>query len=195
MNEKGWSSCTDAGKMLTFLRGKASDRKLRLFMCASCRVVVARMGERMGHTLDLVERVAEGLAPLAELPADSETGDDTSWVVDAWRYARRCAKGAVQSGGGKPEARLQPHRLRCLFGNPWRPLPTRAFTAHITGLAQSMDATFPEVSPGYAILADALEELGKADAATLPDGTAREGLSRSRLGVGERVILWTSSNG
>ncbi len=37
--------------------------------------------------------------------------------------------------------------------------------AHVTGLAQSIYAAFPDISPEYAVLADALEELGEAGAA------------------------------
>jgi hypothetical protein len=55
--------------------------------------------------------------------------------------------------------------LRCISGNPFRPLPPRTFPVHVIGLAQSIYATFPTVSPEYAILADALEELGEAEAA------------------------------
>ena len=39
MTDQEWLVCADPDKMLQFLRGKASDRKLRLFACACCRLV------------------------------------------------------------------------------------------------------------------------------------------------------------
>jgi hypothetical protein len=167
VDENRWLSCADAAKMLTFLQGKASDRKLRLFVCACCRDVAAGMDEGKRRTLALVERVAEGQSPLEELLAYYAElhGDSTSWVADPLEFARRCAAWAARIGDGKTEARRQPHLLRCLFGNPFRPLPARSFPAHVLGLAKSIYAAFPDVSPEYAILADALEELGAAEAA------------------------------
>src|SRR5262249_6775812 len=37
VTEQEWIECTDPLRLLLFLRGKASDRKLRLFGCACCR--------------------------------------------------------------------------------------------------------------------------------------------------------------
>ena len=39
MTDAEWRDCCEPGRMLSCLRGKASDRKLRLFGCACCRRV------------------------------------------------------------------------------------------------------------------------------------------------------------
>jgi hypothetical protein len=76
MNEQEWLECADSGKMLEFLEGKVSDRKLRLFaaICVSRLWDVVDYGEehateRCRASIELVERCAEGKASMEELRA------------------------------------------------------------------------------------------------------------------------------
>jgi hypothetical protein len=63
MTEAEWLAATDPKPMMSFLTGKASDRKLRLFLTASARLVWDRMpvGE-MREAVEVAERYADGLA-------------------------------------------------------------------------------------------------------------------------------------
>jgi hypothetical protein len=68
VTEAEWLACTDPQKMLEFLRGKASDRKLRLFACACVRRVWHRLGEVAAPTeIEASERFADGQSSRNEL--------------------------------------------------------------------------------------------------------------------------------
>src|SRR5581483_6138827 len=66
MTEATWLSSTDAEAMLEFLRGKISERKLRLFLLACCRRV-------WGRSPDEATLVAlESAECFAETPAQAK---------------------------------------------------------------------------------------------------------------------------
>jgi len=69
MTEAEWLVCT--GPMLDFVRGKASERKLRLFACACCRRVWNHLWSgSVGQNATLAaERYADGMASVEELDA------------------------------------------------------------------------------------------------------------------------------
>jgi hypothetical protein len=87
MTEAEWMACTDPQKMLEFLRGKASDRKLRLFACASCslrygehfRTIPLEVGGDPGQkAIQVAEHYADGLASSHEVEAAEKKASDYS---------------------------------------------------------------------------------------------------------------------
>ena len=63
MTEQDWMIGTDPTPMLEFVRGKANDRKLRLFAVSCCRLVWHRMVDKCSRrAVEVAERYADGLA-------------------------------------------------------------------------------------------------------------------------------------
>jgi hypothetical protein len=70
MTEQEWLQAADPQLMLAFLRGKASDRKLRLFDCACCRLVSHLLEHaELERAVEAGEQFAEGLIDHAALEA------------------------------------------------------------------------------------------------------------------------------
>ena len=68
MTEVEWLACTDPTPMLEYLRGKASDRKLRLFACAVCRRAWDTLTpRRIRRAVELGEEYADGHATVLDL--------------------------------------------------------------------------------------------------------------------------------
>ena len=86
MTEAEWLTCENPAPMLDFLRGRVSERKLRLVVCACCRVHSDLMcSPGAEDAVDAAERHADGLLPMKtvedllesvcrELNSSAETG-------------------------------------------------------------------------------------------------------------------------
>jgi hypothetical protein len=138
MTEADWNTCTSPETMLDFLlgTGRASERKLRLFLVACCRAAcdsLYPLGGRTHQAVEVAERYADGQAGDAELDAAQlET-------VAAMPFAARGV--CVPSAGlelatemathARPDRAVQAGLLRDLFG----PLPFRPVTVDAPVLA------------------------------------------------------------
>jgi hypothetical protein len=173
MTEAEWMACGDPGPMLEFLRGKASDRKLRLFTCGSNRRNWDRLTVESRAMMQVAEEVADGLALKVKLSTakgkhtrSAARGAGPSHVLEnmfvrevahkeAWGGAYRfaCVFAVVDSA-------KHSNLLRDIFGNPFRPITLCSTwrTLNVASLAQTMyaDRAFDRLP----ILADALEDAG-----------------------------------
>jgi hypothetical protein len=78
MTDQEWLACTDPSPMMDFLRGKASERKLRLFACGCWRLAWRFLTtEEDRNAVVVAERYADGQVSSQELPvAFDERGRD-----------------------------------------------------------------------------------------------------------------------
>lgn len=69
MTEAEWPSCAEPTPMLEFLRGKAGDRKLRLWACGCCRLAWRWLGRHAHEAVEAAERYSDLQAATDELAA------------------------------------------------------------------------------------------------------------------------------
>jgi hypothetical protein len=164
MTEAEWFATDDAVAMLEFLRGEATDRKLRLFAVACLRSEVKRIF-KPGRApkrpdVDLAERYADGLVTDEERAwawkrregqreEPWEDPEQEALAADPFFGATRCVQGLrgyYEEAGPKSAEELRVVRkaqaalVRDIFGNPFQTIhfDPKRHTPSVTGLAQSM---------------------------------------------------------
>src|SRR5262249_30648850 len=153
-------SCAEPMKMLTYLHGQprytvqTNFRKLQLFACACCRQVWPGPGDKL-HVVEVWERCQDGRASAEERreAAFCLPFDPAAW--ECW------------NGDDQTQRAAQVRLLRCIFGNPFRPVTVDPGwrTSAVLMLAR---AVYEERAfDGMLVLADALEEAGCTDLAVL----------------------------
>jgi hypothetical protein len=152
MTESEWVACTDPQKMLEFLRGKASERKLRLFACSCCDRLeeLCYMENEELLAIEIAELYADGRAT-HEDPASARnkvwTSGGNTLSEENRSYAMDCVTAVPLSevnsvanciieqlenhhhwteaeleAEQEAERVLQCEILRDFFGNPFRPV-------------------------------------------------------------------------
>ena len=148
MTETEWKNSNDPAPMLKFLRGKASDRKLRLFSAACFRRLVPLLPDlRQQQVIETLEQLAEGTVTLAEseglirevrrlIPPDDR--HPSSWFrgepsADHLHYiglmlfrefrSKSIAAHAVEAAKGladwSAELQEQVQLMKCIVGDPF----------------------------------------------------------------------------
>jgi hypothetical protein len=213
VTEAEWLVCENPLAPLAFVAARATDRKARLFLCASCARVLdgapphrrlfrgsyAGSFQKLERALSVVEQFAEGLVgsdALAEARRDAEDsvyvppsidyGGETGLDYEAaavvaaavehpvpedviaacWRATDSQSAHTPGGEGSRRTEEAQCGLLRCIFGNPFRPvvLDSGWLTWH-DGLLVSMARQMYDSRDfrDLPVLADALEEAGCTD--------------------------------
>jgi hypothetical protein len=189
MTEDQWLACDDPTPMLEYLRGKATERKLRLFAVATARSVWDMFErEDMRQAVEAGERHADGLMTEEDLRPHATamygyltnpTPETREWFPGIGRGSREklgvlklalCSvftrKGlAILSTHAYRDGlvltnQYQPPLLRDLFGNPFHPVSAEPSWLTSTVLQLAASIYADRAFDRLPILADALQDVG-----------------------------------
>jgi hypothetical protein len=94
VTEQEWLAATDPQAMLKFVRGKVSNRSLRLFAVACCRLRWEWLEPGVPRqTVEVAERYADGLATVEELAVAQNAflNAEVDYRSSSWAYGVTCA--------------------------------------------------------------------------------------------------------
>jgi hypothetical protein len=188
MTENEWLTSADPGSMLQFVRGKTTDRKLWLFVCACYRhffspdftkefVQVEQQMKAARRAMEAAENYADGALGVEALrqfvrpdalPAILEPSNFYHLVVDTDANALSAAQtagewGQLVCGHAEDAMWIQVWILRDLVGNPFRPIHSIPAwrTWNDGAICKIAQAIFEgRYFDRLPILADALEDAG-----------------------------------
>ncbi len=178
MTEADWLAATDPEPMLGHVARNVSHRKWRLFACACCRRHPSvRKGKANTRVLEASEAFADGLITQAEMQKQHQawfTFDYPFPISGTWQSAlaiattsylmQRADVSADHLAKAKPnprrEKKSQAALLRCIFGNPFRPVAFAPSWRSETAVALAAGIYEERAFDRLPILADALEEAG-----------------------------------
>jgi hypothetical protein len=162
VTEQEWLTGTDPYPMLQFVRGRLTERQMRLFAVACCRSIWPLLDKPHRDVVEVAERYAEGRARGELVRARQAAWAASGFTVQhaasnfPLHAATTCALFAGVRPGGPGAADL----LREIVGNPFLPVTIEPGwrTRAVIALARSI--AVEERFDDLPILADALEEAG-----------------------------------
>ena len=189
MTDREWLECADPERMLEFLRGEVSARKLRLFAVACCRRIWAQLPQdRDRSAVETAERHADGLATVDDVrDCRISFSSISSWTAfqNAGQAAEDASRGAIRTvrmaawspvldeepqdfekaaklafAAEKLERAAQATFLRDIFGNLFYPIAFDQAWLTSTVVALAQSIYDEKAFDHLPILADALEDAG-----------------------------------
>jgi hypothetical protein len=170
MTEQEWLACEDPRAMLRFLKARTRprfrkrqtlaeagvQRRLRLWSCACWHGRWWHLPDGSKHRVALEQAARWADRPDAPMPREA-----LAYLVgspDAFHGAEATAWGLSEDNEGMPQSR-QADLLRCLFGNPFRPVSPGPWVTPAAATV-ARDVYDRRDFAALPLLADLLEEAG-----------------------------------